>query len=65
MSEEASFHDGYRRALEEVSGIVTSMRDGHVSELGELLEQLDEMIERARCLCRAHLASHASGKAGY
>jgi len=62
MSDEAIFLDGYRKALEEVSGLVLGLRDGHMADCGEVLERLDRMIERARCLSRSCLASTASGK---
>ena len=65
MSEEASFHEGYKRAMEDVSRIVQQMRDGHATELADLLEELDRRIERARCLGRSQMASSASGKLGY
>jgi hypothetical protein len=61
MTDEAAFHDGYRRALVEVSRLVTDMRDGQVDELGDLLEELDRMIERARCLGRSSLAATSGG----
>ncbi|MDH3590279.1 MAG: hypothetical protein OER88_00260 [Planctomycetota bacterium] len=65
MSDEATFHDGYRKALEEVSKLVTGMQDGHMVELADLLADLDRMIERARCLRASSLACRASGDAGY
>lgn len=61
MSDEAAFHEGYRSALVEVSRLVSGLQDGHVHELGGLLEELDKMIERARCLARSKLASNAGG----
>jgi len=65
MLDEAAFHEGYRKALVEVSRLVTGLRDGHVLELGGLLEELDRRIERARCLSRSKLASSAGGDQGY
>ncbi len=65
MSVEATFHEGYRRALEDVTKLVTELRDGHITELADLLEELDERIERARCFSRSALAADASSSAGY
>ena len=65
MAEQATFHEGYRKALEEVSSLVSSLRDGHAVELGNLLEEIDKRIERARCLSRSSMASLAGGKNGY
>ena len=65
MSDEDIYHEGYRKALEEVSGLVSSMRDGHAVEIGSLLEEIDRRIERARCLGRSRMASKATGKNGY
>ena len=65
MSDEATFHAGYQKALEEVSRIVAQMQDGHMCELADLLADLDQMIERARCLKGSSLACRAAGDAGY
>ncbi len=65
MTTEAAYHDGYRKALEDVSRLVTNLQDGHVEGLGSLLEEIDRKIERARCLFRSSLASGAGGDQGY
>ncbi len=65
MIEDAAFHEGYRRALEEVSHLVTGMQDAELDSLARLLEELDKRIERARCLSRSSLASRASGDRGF
>jgi len=65
MSNEATYHEGYCRALMEVARLVSDLRDGHPAEIGPLLEELDQMIERARCLSRSSLASSACGDQGY
>jgi len=64
MTEQAAYHEGYRRALEEVSHLVTSMKDAHEG-LGRLLKDLQKKMERARCLGRSSLASGASGDRGF
>ena len=65
MSEDAAFHEGYRRALEEVAHFVTGMQDAEVDSLARLLEEIDQRIEKARCLGRSSLASRASGDRGF
>ena len=65
MTDEAAFHEGYRRALMDVSRLVAAMQDGQVDELGHLLEELDRMIERARCLGRSSMAASSAGDQGY
>ncbi|MHC4578818.1 MAG: hypothetical protein ACYTED_15595 [Planctomycetota bacterium] len=65
MTNEAAYHEGYRKALEEVSRLVTTIQDSHPERLGLLLEEIDRKIERARCLCRSSLASGAAGDQGY
>jgi hypothetical protein len=65
MTQEPAYHEGYRRALEEMAHIVTGMQDAEVDSLARLLEELDRRIERARCLGRSSLASHASGDRGF
>jgi hypothetical protein len=39
--------------------------EGEIDELGDLLERIDLMIERARCFARSRLASTAVGDRGY
>jgi hypothetical protein len=65
MTSEAAYHEGYCKALGEVSRLVNNLQDTHPKELGTLLDQLDRKIERARCLCRSSLASGAGGSQGY
>ncbi len=65
MTEDAAFHEGYRRALEEVAHLVTGMQDAELDSLAALLEELDKRIEKARCLGRSSLASRASGDRGF
>ncbi len=65
MTEDAAFHEGYRRALEEVAHLVTGMQDAELQGLAALLEELDKRIEKARCLGRSSLASRASGDRGF
>ncbi len=65
MSDEATYHAGYQKALEEVSRLVAEMQEAHMFELADLLQDLDRMIERARCLKGSSLACRASGDAGY
>ena len=63
MSNEAAFHDGYRKALEEFSGL---LREHSQSEsLGDLVEEMNRRIERARCLSAASAAAQAGGNQGY
>lgn len=65
MTQDAAYHEGYRRALEEVAHLVTGMQDAELDSLAGLLEELDKRIERARCLGRSSLASRATGDRGY
>ena len=65
MTEDAAYHEGYRRALEEVAHIVSGMQDGEMDTLAGLLEELDRRIEKARCLGRSSLASRATGDRGF
>lgn len=65
MTEDAAFHEGYRKALEEVAHLVTGMQDAELDSLARLLEELDKRIEKARCLGRSSLASRASGDRGF
>ena len=65
MTSEAAYHEGYCKALEEVSRLVNNLQDAHPKELGSLLDVLDRKIERARCLSRSSLASGAGGSQGY
>jgi len=65
MTNDAAYHEGYRRALEEVARLVTRMQDAEVDSLARLLDELDQRIERARCLGRSSLASRASGDRGF
>ncbi len=63
MTEQAAYHEGYRKALEEVSNLVTNINDG--GDLSGLLQELARKIEKARCLSRSSLASGAGGHQGY
>jgi hypothetical protein len=65
MTEDAAYHEGYRRALEEVARFVAGMQDAEIDSLAELLEELDKRIESARCLGRSSLASRATGDRGF
>ena len=65
MSDEAAFHDGYRRALEDLSTLVDDLNAECKDDLGGLLDELQKRIERAGCLSRSSLAAGASGKQGY
>lgn len=65
MSDEAAFHDGYRKALEDVSGLVDDLNAQSQTDLDGLLAELRRRIERARCLSRSSLAASASGDQGY
>ncbi len=64
MSDEASFHDGYVRALEDLSKYVERLRPSS-ENLEELQSEISARIVRARCSERSSLASHASGDTGY
>lgn len=64
MTQEAAFHEGYRRALEEISDLVAQMKGAHEG-IVQLLREIDAKIERARCLGRSSLASGASGDRGF
>ena len=46
MTTEAAYHEGYRKALEDVSRLVTNLQDGHMEGLGTLLEEIDRKIEQ-------------------
>jgi hypothetical protein len=65
MSDQAAFHDGYRKALEDVSALVDGMEAREGRDLGDLLDELSRRIERARCLSRSSLAAGATGKKGF
>ncbi len=63
MSNEAAFHDGYRKALEELSGLVSGHTQGDA--LADLVDEINRRIERARHLSAASAASQAGGNQGY
>lgn len=65
MTQDAAFHEGYRRALEEVAHLVSGLEDTESEGLSNLLAELDKRIERARCLGRSSLASRATGDRGF
>ena len=65
MTDEAAFHEGYRKALEQVTRLLAHAQKGGPKEFAEILKELDRRIERARCLGRSSLASGASGDMGY
>jgi len=62
MSNESAFHDGYRKAMEEMVGLVTE-HDSTDPKL--LLAEIERRIERARCTSRASLAAQSGGHQGY
>ncbi|MCZ6786093.1 MAG: hypothetical protein O7E54_02900 [Planctomycetota bacterium] len=64
MSDEASFHDGYVKALEDLSTYVGRLRL-NTENLDSLQNEIAARIVRARCSERSSLASHASGDHGY
>ncbi len=64
MSDEASFHDGYVKALEDLCRFVERLRPSS-ENLEELQSEISARIVRARCSERSSLASHASGDTGY
>ncbi len=63
MSSEAAFHDGYRKALEELSSLVREHSQS--ASLTDLTEEINRRIERARCLSAASAAAQAGGNQGY
>ena len=65
MSDEATFHEGYRKALEDVTALVDKLTDECRSQLGDFVHELTRRTERARCLSRSSLAAGASGPEGY
>ena len=67
MSDEASFHDGYVKALEDLSTYVGRLRlnTENTENLDSLQNEISARIVRARCSERSSLASHASGDHGY
>jgi len=65
MSHEAAFHDGYRKALEEVVRLLDSLGLDDDERLATLYEEVAERMQRARLMSGSSLASDASGKAGY
>jgi len=64
MSDEAAFHDGYVKALEDLSTYVEALRP-NPENLDCLRTEISARIVRARCSERSSLASHASGDTGY
>ncbi len=64
MSDEASFHDGYVKALEDLVGYVERLQPS-AENLEQLQTEISARIVRARCSERSSLASHASGDTGY
>lgn len=65
MCDEAAFHDGYAKALEEMSEMMAAQTPGSIKDYQELLREISARIERARCNGRSSLASTASGSKGY
>ena len=64
MSDEASFHDGYVKALEDLVQYVERLHP-NIENLDQLQTEISARIVRARCSERSSLASHASGDTGY
>ncbi len=64
MSDEASFHDGYVKALEDLVQYVERLQP-NIENLDQLQTEISARIVRARCSERSSLASHASGDTGY
>jgi hypothetical protein len=64
MSDEASFHDGYVKALEDLSKYVERL-SSNPENLDNLRTEISARIVRARCSERSSLASRASGDTGY
>jgi len=65
MTDEASFHEGYRKALEDVSAMVDRLAADARDKLGEFVHELCRKEEQARCTSRSSLASGAAGPEGY
>jgi len=65
MSHESAYHDGYRQAIEDVSGLVTELDARLPADLAPLLDELTRRMERARSLSRSALAAGATGHRGY
>jgi hypothetical protein len=65
MTDEAAYHAGYRRALEELTTLVSELWVGSEQDLEKLRHEIRRRIDRARCAGRSSLASTASGDAGY
>lgn len=62
MSNESAFHDGYKKAMEEMVGLV---QEHDSADRKHLLEEIERRIERARCMSRASLAAQSGGDRGY
>lgn len=65
MQHEASFHDGYMRALQDLEKLLTTLTIDDSARVVELRREIELRIEKARCLSRSVLAAGASGHAGY
>ena len=65
MSDDAAFHEGYRKALEEVLGLVAALTEVNDGRVEQLIADLEKRIERARCLTNSALAAGATGDQGY
>ena len=48
MTSEAAYHEGYCKALQEVSRLVNNLQDTHPKELGSLLDVLDLSVEHVK-----------------
>jgi len=64
MSNEASYHDGYMRALQDLEEILEKVT-AETERMVELRTEIEARIERARCASGSILAASASGDAGY
>ncbi len=65
MSHEAAFHDGYRKALEEVARLLDGLGLDEEERIETLREEIEERMRRARLLSNSSLAADATGKSGY
>ncbi len=65
MQHEASFHDGYMRALQDLEKLLTTLTIDDSARVVELRHEIELRIEKARCLSRSVLAACATGDAGY
>jgi hypothetical protein len=64
MSDQASFHEGYGRALKEVLPLIQTVKEGRQS-IEDLEQQVTSLIDKARSSSGSAMASSASGHQGY